>query len=594
MRRRFAVVALAVLAACGGGGGGGGADPGPGQTTLAVAFGNVASNAATTAPRLLTNPLEESATLSVETADAPFGVAASFSPTNVPAGSSTSVPLRIDPLGAVGPFSGAVRLRFQGASAAHVFVVDCTATSYAPAVTATTTSLAFGEVLPGTQKDKTLSLSNASPAATAHVTAVSVPSGFSLVTPLPVTIAPGAAGSLTVRYAPTGPGAPGGNVTVTTDDPDGPAISVPTTASSGGEEVTDFGTQSFLGDGRTAPLTFSVPADAISFQVEAAVTTGTIGLGSLTGPNGEVFENEQGTGAYLQWPDRVFSAQVPNTDRAGLQLVPGTWTLKIARVSGSATSATVKVIVERRPGPTAMIGTLDLNVFFANAITPKAATLTTDTNLLDILARVDTILATQGIRLGELTGYDVTDPTYDDVTNAEFPGLLALSSAASARRLNYFLVRTALGGGVIGLAAKIDGPAVNGTEVSGVMGLWIENPTASQRDLVARVMAHEMGHFLGLYHTTESDGTNDFVDDTYNCPATGCTDPTQKYLMHWNASTGGSIVTNGQGLVLRGHPLIAAAVPAATALRARDLHIGEDPLPVSSVWCGTCARAAAR
>lgn len=589
MRRLAAAVALVVLSACGGGGGGG--SPPPADVTMPVAFGAVASNAPTSTWRMVVNDLGESATLSFLDAVAPFGVEAGFAPVALAPDASTPVTLVVTPGGAVGALAGDVRVRLQGGSGGKTVTLACTATAEAPAVTTTTASLAFGEVLPGATKDRTLMLSNASGAATAHVTAVGVPAGgYAVVTALPVAVPPNGAAAITVRYAPTGPGAPSGLVTVTTDDPDGPPIAVPASATSGGEEVANLGTQTFGGDGRTPPLQFTVPADAISFQVEASVASGVVGLGLLTGPNGEVFENEQGTGAYLQWPDTYFSAQVPNTDKPALQLVPGTWTLKIARFSGAATTTAVQVIVERRPGPTATLGTLDLNLFCANAITPKAATVGTDTNLLDIFARVDTILSAQGIRLGDVDGYDVADATYDDVTQAEFPGLLSLSSAAAKRRLNYFLVRTAIGGGVLGIAAKIDGPALNGTPVSGVMGLWIENPTASQRDLVARVMAHEMGHFLGLYHTTESDGTHDFVDDTFTCPAGGCSDPTQKYLMHWNASTGGSLLTNGQGLVLRGHPLIDAAVPTATAVRVRDLRIGEDPLPVSPVWCATCAR----
>ena len=31
---------------------------------------------------------------------------------------------------------------------------------------------------------------------------------------------------------------------------------------------------------------------------------------------------------------------------------------------------------------------------------------------------------------------------------------------------------------------------------------------------LGKVMAHEIGHFLGLYHSVESDGTQDHLDDT--------------------------------------------------------------------------------
>jgi hypothetical protein len=31
---------------------------------------------------------------------------------------------------------------------------------------------------------------------------------------------------------------------------------------------------------------------------------------------------------------------------------------------------------------------------------------------------------------------------------------------------------------------------------------------------MGKVMAHEIGHFMGLYHSVESDGTEDNLDDT--------------------------------------------------------------------------------
>jgi len=42
-------------------------------------------------------------------------------------------------------------------------------------------------------------------------------------------------------------------------------------------------------------------------------------------------------------------------------------------------------------------------------------------------------------------------------------------------------------------------------------------------DEVAFVAAHEMGHFLGLYHTTEQDGLEfDTLGDTPRCPCDAC------------------------------------------------------------------------
>ena len=147
--------------------------------------------------------------------------------------------------------------------------------------------------------------------------------------------------------------------------------------------------------------------------------------------------------------------------------------------------------------------------------------------------------------------------------------MLQTSSTAMDVRLNLFFVRTAFGGGVLGVAGTLSGPAQNGTSQSGVMSLYIENPSQGQRDLVALVAAHEIGHFVGMWHTVEQSGSHDQVLDTAECPANGtnanCPTAGGGYLMHWQA-LGGSDITNGQGGVIRAHPLMDAAPANPTTL----------------------------
>lgn len=594
LRPLVAALLLGPLAACGGGGGAGG-----GAGSGVVDLGNAASTVPTTYLQTFTNPLGVGAT--AEALPAPVGsrfeVAPSFTPQPAGAGAGVGVPVVFTPA-SVGTVEGAVSVRFAAGGQEAVVTQTFRATAEAVVWTVTPPTLDFGIVLPGTSADRAFTFRNTSSLSPVTLSAVLSPSpAFTLVTPsLPLVVAPGSTVAGTLRFAPVGEGGVQGTFAIGVGTPGGPVPVGVTGDTAPREVVTDFGSVAVLAGGDTGDLTVQVPADAISLSLEARGTTADLlGLALLTGPGGKVYENTTSTGAYI-WNSgqEVFSTHVPNTDRTDVQLVPGggTYTFRIRRLQGGSPSVAVRAIVERRPGGSTTTGTLDLNVWLAQGLSVDAASAPTDATLQAVLARLDQILEAQGVSLGAITYYDVNDPTYDFVTNAEFPGLLRLSSGAAERRLNLFFVREAIGGGVVGVAGTIDGPQANGTGVSGVMSVG-EGFSASTIGLVA---AHEIGHFLGLYHTVEQSGTHDFVDDTAECPATGtgtgtCATAGGGYLMHWQA-VGGTTITNGQALVVRGHPLLAPgstpapkpAVPLPTAEELVEL----GSLPAG--WCATCGR----
>ena len=163
---------------------------------------------------------------------------------------------------------------------------------------------------------------------------------------------------------------------------------------------------------------------------------------------------------------------------------------------------------------------------------------------------------------------------------------------ATETRLNLYFVQLALGGGVVGVSSTICGPRANGTPLSGVMSVY----QGYSSNTIGLIAAHELGHFLGLYHTVEQNGDHDFIDDTVECPASGsdttCPVPGGGYLMHWQA-VGGSDLSDGQGLVLRGHPHVdvgngSSSTPGLEARAPIDATTLAEILALPDGWCGTC------
>ena len=202
-------------------------------------------------------------------------------------------------------------------------------------------------------------------------------------------------------------------------------------------------------------------------------------------------------------------------------------------------------------------------------------------------------------RFGTNISADVTGPC------SELSQMFTLSSSNPGNTMNLFLVqslRSASSGGntVVGIDGTIPGPSsMNGTVSSGAVVSAVDlfagsltscgtnpNMAGCGPDRVAYIGAHETGHFLGLFHTTEEDGSNfDSLADTMKCACTTCASPTQRpncgstsvsspsisadrcvsgscgggdNLMFWLLQAGVSLgtLTFEQGQVMRRNPLV--------------------------------------
>lgn len=254
-------------------------------------------------------------------------------------------------------------------------------------------------------------------------------------------------------------------------------------------------------------------------------------------------------------------------------------------------------------------GTLDVTFHLVDAPAPgqilqiDAAAAPTHPAARRLVESYGKLLANAGLCLGTVTfldapgwartrfGAGVTDA--DPSVCGDFSQLLTLSVPVQ-RTLDLFLVtRITFDSGsgafaVVGLDGTIPGPAtVNGTVASGAM-IAAEDLRAGTcpapggaldlvrcgADLVAYVAAHEAGHFLGLYHVTESAGDRwDPLGSTPRCSCACQTGPCNdlvasscrrsttcgggQNLMFWLLETSSrGYLTGEQGQVVRASPLV--------------------------------------
>ena len=521
--RPFLIALFGLLGSCGGGGG-------PGIVTLEagafeIDFQLVRADLALTRVVEIANPLDEEAeaTLSGETEG--VVLVEEELPQTVAAGETVTLTVALDP-STPGEVVGTFTLEFAGATTIQEIVVTLRADSEQPRLTAGTLAVAFDALEVGDSASRTFTVTNASQVTPVELRSFAgIPSGFQVTPALPVTLAPGATQTFTVSYAP-GFAAPAIDTSFTLSHSASttPLVIDLTAASSvyTDQEVVDFGDVN-LSNGSTGFLELEVDADAVSITLEAnGPSNVSLGLAEFTGPGDTVFENASLTGPLLWTPaTEVFTITAPNSDDPDVQLAEGggTYRFRIFVVGGTppATLA-VRAIVQRRPEAKVDAGVIDLNVFLADGLEITVDDAPDDARLQAILGEADRIFSQRGLRLGDIDYYRLTDSSFDQIgNNAEFRDMLETSSEAEEVRLNLFFVLTAFGNGTLGVAARVTGPAQNGTRHSGVMVDFDFGSTAT----AGYVTAHELGHYLGLYHTTESNGSHDNIFDTLECPANG-------------------------------------------------------------------------
>lgn len=326
--------------------------------------------------------------------------------------------------------------------------------------------------------------------------------------------------------------------------------------------------------GFSTQITFDVPEGTQSLTITIVGERDvTYTLGSWrNGPDGEFVvpqnwyqQSQFGPALCLTCPNRVvsssgaFAAMLPVNPV--LDVVPGEHAItvftyamdgfNIAQTASEFELEVVAKVLDDRPDN----AEIDVNFFFTGAGGWTAETAPDDPAFQEVLATVDETWGQVGVTLGNMTYNDISSDfqVIEGAPEGDLPDLFATSEGASSDAVNLFFVDELIGGGplgsvgtILGVSGGIPGPAsANGSFRSGV-ALVVEPPPEIPTP-IGLVFAHEVGHYLGLSHTSENafaGQTHDQLDDTPE------NDPS--YLMHNEGR--GDKMSPSQGVVMRLNP----------------------------------------
>jgi hypothetical protein len=338
-----------------------------------------------------------------------------------------------------------------------------------------------------------------------------------------------------------------------------------------GLEREDLGTVT-TDTGGGADVTFEVPPDAVS----SLVYCGPYGYDllataeTITDPSGATIydmNDPAATAARVGVLDDMLPVLLPVSP--DLDVSSGTYGLRVYVDSDSAASLSCSAVYRTQPVETAP--SVDLHLVFVDAdtVAPGLNAAEGEGTMTDVLDDLAEYWSTLGLTIGDVTYEDFSGDasaySVVDVDDAEqFGKLLRTVSTDNDRAITYFFVQdiTDAGGAVVlGLSGGPPGTAaVGGTSKSGV----VVNAASfsSSPDEIARIMAHEGGHFLGLFHTTEKGGgTYDPLSDTPECTtdddgngtfsSTECEGTGAENLMWWATNAGATASADQAWVVAR-------------------------------------------
>lgn len=310
-------------------------------------------------------------------------------------------------------------------------------------------------------------------------------------------------------------------------------------------------------------IDIEIAEGVLAFTVVPYVNSGQLRPRRILRPDGSVAADFAGNYGFQAVNAEILRSITPVSFPAAPQfgdtLTPGTWRLEVATTASEVCWYPVRKVAEGR--------VIDLNFYLVGVpgITPTTAA--NHTALQGALTTLRRIFARSAVDVREVRYLSLSaDDTERFRIIRNFNEVFALAgrsaapgpSRAERLSVNVFLIQgfaVPQSPGLLGLSLGIPGvPGSHGNQGAGLV--FTSEYLSRDPSGIGQTLAHEIGHFLGLRHTSEHGGTSwDPLEDTPQCsnPERGSRCPDASNFMFPFSLPGVTQenVSAGQGFVLR-------------------------------------------
>ncbi len=325
--------------------------------------------------------------------------------------------------------------------------------------------------------------------------------------------------------------------------------------------------RAYIDDGLSSTITFEVPEGAESFLIEVQGNRGLYSLIELTTPSGrQLIEDAGFTTRSSRGNYGLANWMYPNG--TGGEVESGSYRMVIRAMEtpeGGKVTETVDIRIYQK----LRSGDDECGIMVDFLIDDSALALADIEEALErITMETDRLMSQAGIRVLNYSlvrvnlanlDVDVSEdsvlPVVDDVLSQA-----RLQGYAREGAIHVLLVRS-IGGTAEpkGRALGLPGPFGNERPNSAVLVAsdhFVDFDGYLNTDGLSETLTHEMGHYLGLYHTSEATrDKHDPIDDTAECTTNFCSDEFDVNIMATQSPRRRFELTDGQAQVMRNHPL---------------------------------------